>query len=480
MTDIAHGRFRAGIDLTEVAGTWRQHIDWIEVCEGSRKPSDLTFEHFQTVVSREHESQHRADLFSTPYGLLLWRLEATITNDIATLVRRLGYPPANVRVIDQLRRVAAKLRPVGLDGIQSARQTYDLLDEVDDLDRFRTAIHHGDPSMTMGELTEIGNRCLVILRKRFDLPTTWQFRTDRRPEEPSTASVDGFRDVCAEGILERSAVCWEALWVECCAGAWTHADRLWKNWRHPSTRYRDLGPKLDGLRSRYWQPLLISSLSGPCDPALPISHDVPIEWAMPAQRYLSGLHAFVPGSTEGDPVPAPTDVPSPLEVYRMIEVSLLDGKHGFFGDETAVGNGDVARDSSRSYFAGVLQRFHDEAANRVRCETGDPERGHSKYGLVTLFDEFCVINSTIIGGHELESNEVPVLLIQLMVAYATQQAVQGLMNGDSPVTDRLLRQLRLMASRLTTDLKGKLPVHLQSASALRIVELVLLASSKSK
>lgn len=471
--ELSHGVFRSGIDVVEVAGTWRDYNDWLLVLSGQRGREVLTDRHFRTVLSREHEQQHRSDLISTPYGLLLWRLEATITNDLVTLLGWLGPTPPGEHILDHLASAAGRGIPVGLSQVQHLRYTVNLVDELRDLLAFRSVVQFGIEQLTVGELVALANRCLAILRSRFDLHTSWEFKTDRALDSPAVPPTANHRRFGALDVLERSAVCWEAYWVETCGRHWSEPRRMWHNWRHPDTRYRDLGRGLDALGSRDLQRVLVSALSGPCDPALPLDGDVPVEWAFPAGRYLEARARFVSGASIGDPVPQPDHLPPPLELFRMIAECELNGLGGFFGDAVASGRADRALDPMRSYYSAILQRFRDQATHRVMIEEGIPHRPESPYGLLTLFDEVCILSPTHIGSRQPTRPEVAVLVVQAMVEYATQHAVQNLLAGDAPVTETLVSQLRKLSTRLTNDLNDELPAALRGVASDDLVVSVL-------
>lgn len=262
------------------------------------------------LVSHVHEQQHHLDLQTTSFGLLAWRVQRCITDDILAILReaqRAGIP--------FLREGASSrtgLRIVGLDGrpflgwvtevapaLKSGRCRIDLDSIVTGLRallQFRDVLF-GGPNVTIGEAVAVGNTALRYLRMRCDLDSTWTFTTSlpedlqcvrkvQMPWNPTGGKVDG------REVLELSAFLAECLFVDLVHGnpqmvtRWrTILGGVDRGWLIP---FGDDSLPLQGAKNMFWLAAEYS-LSGPGDPALRIDGTINIECVLPQWRLVHAL-----------------------------------------------------------------------------------------------------------------------------------------------------------------------------------------------
>ncbi|MEV4515639.1 hypothetical protein AB0K00_42645 [Dactylosporangium sp. NPDC049525] len=454
----SHGVYRTSSDVIEVSGTWKQLLElqgWMKGRGPLTKPTDA---HLRTYFTYIHEHMHRVDLMTTPFGLLLWRIDVTITTDARALVSHFGHPPAGTPLIEHCRRARSRI-PVGPEEVHIQVWANRTVDELERLIRFRAHVWSRAPrGFVLGELVAEGNEVLDILRARFDLPTRWRFTTSS-PNAPATVSVPYRRWFGTVDVLERSATIWERVALAAFENSWPPADQWWLDWRNAPSRYQDLGDLTDWNNLMAHRRLALDALSGPCDPALDLSADVPIEVALPATRWGTNQAAVADPLRRLDPLAPP--VPGAADavgVYEMLAGATLNGRYGLFGNAERAGDGAQATDPRRSYLAFVLRRFQDEFAQRIRIEAGlGSERQVPQLNsLVSLFDDVCVVRRTEVIGIDIGSDESGQLLLSLFIEHIHQAIAKYQVRGEALDIVWMWRRLRPMADRLVTDFKEAL------------------------
>jgi hypothetical protein len=239
----------------------------------------------------------------------------------------------------------------------------------------------------------------------------------------------------------------------------------WTDWRNPSVRYRDIGNLADLENLWAQKRLALVALSGPCDPALELASDVPLEAAFPAWRWRAGSAAAADPIRRRDPVREDPDVPitGALELHELLASASLNGRYGLFGNAERAGKGQQATDPHRSYLAFILARFHDEFGQRRLLERGMSSNREVPQvsSLVTLYDDFCVVNPTEVGGAPIEIDEAGSLLLDLFVQHLLQEFAKYDVKGEPIDFQSLWRRLSPMAQRLTEDFRASLPFELR-------------------
>ncbi|MEV6403974.1 hypothetical protein AB0M58_13650 [Streptomyces bobili] len=464
----SHGVYRTSSDIIEVSGRWEQLLEFRHWKNGRGLLTKPTDAHLRAYFTEAHEHMHRVDVMTTAFGLLLWRIDVTITTDARALVRQFGPPPPGMPLVEHCRRTSLGT-PVGFEQVRNHLMVHRTVDELDQLVRFRAHLWSGaTPGLTRSKLAAEGNEVLDILRNRFDLATRWRFTT-LAPEAPATVSVPHRRSFGTVDILERSATIWERVWA--LASIEERCPRTlqwWLDWRNARTRYRDMGDLNDSVNMLAHKRLALFALSGPCDPGLSLDDDVPIEAALPAMRWASSRAAVAHPQHRLDPLENPVVGAPDTEVYEMLASATLNGRYGLFGNAERAGNGARAADPRCSYLAFVLRRFHDEFVQRTRIEAGGGSvRNVPRINpLVSLFDDVCVVHLTEVIGVDIGRRESGQLLFNLLTEYIHQELAKRNVSGELPDVARLWRRLRPMAYRLVTDFHDGLPVRTEDPDEL--------------
>ena len=283
---------RAGRGLRCAIRNESPRRDWVDFEQwllGLAVPSGQpTEQQLKTFISHVHEHMHRVDFQTTSFGLLMWRIDLTLTTDARYLAKWFGRPPVGVTLTDHCYEQFECLPPAAdaEEGTQR-RYRYGVVEEVGRLARFRAHLWGGAPEgFALAELVSEANDVLDILRNRFDLETTWKFTT-ARPDDDAAVSVPyvtsyGLNDVVrpfgARDVFERSAMIWErlSLFVYAVGGTrrvsiqerWPESVRIWLDWRLAKCLYPDLGD-LNDISNLFGQKgVALFALSGPCDPSL--------------------------------------------------------------------------------------------------------------------------------------------------------------------------------------------------------------------
>lgn len=441
--------YRTSSDIIEVVGRW-QHL--LEL-QNADDVSSIIDDHFKVGVSHAHEHQHRVDSMTTSFGLFLWRIDLSITIDVRYLTRKFGYPGRGVALADHCRRRIGT--PIGLDAIRDATYIYGVINDLERMASFRRKLWAGcSEDVPVSDFVAEANHVLGILRRRFDLNTQWQFTSLLPPGASAVVSVKGRQSLGAVDIFERSAAIWERVVVQLLQHRHPFLLQWWRDWRNAPLRYKDVGglAELDTVFMGYKR-LCVSALSGPCDPALDLSTDIPIEWAFPQWRWAAGLGTFRHTlDREGDPVPLPPGFAA-VDVYGALARATLNGPHGIFADATARGQGERATDPRRSYLAFVLRRFTNEFDRRLRRESDEPvDRADIRIdSLVTLFDDFCKVSRTEVDGVPLSVDQTGELLSSILSEFAQQETAKHAVLGDSLDFEGFFQRISQIAQRLTED-----------------------------
>ncbi|TQK49819.1 hypothetical protein FBY35_0089 [Streptomyces sp. SLBN-118] len=464
-----HGVYRTSSDIIEVSGTWEQLLElrkWKERRGSLKEPTDA---HLRAYFTEAHEHMHRVDVMTTPFGLLLWRIDVAITIDARALVPQFGHPPVGTPLVEHCRGTSLGV-PVGLDEVRTHRMVRCTVEELDRLVRFRDYLWSGaPPGLTCAQLADEGNEVLDILRKRFDLETTWRFTTINS-DAPAAVSVPHRCSFGTVDILERSAMIWERLWVlTTVEKRWPAAVQWWLDWRNARMRYRDMGDLNDLVNMEAHKRLALFALSGPCDPALDLDANVPIEAALPTMRWDASRAAAADPQRRSDRLESPiAGTLDTVQVYEMLAGATLNGRYGLFGNAERAGNGARAADPRYSYLAFVLRRFQDEFAQRSRVEAGlGSVRNVPRVNpLVSLFDDVCVVHLTEVIGVDIRKVESGHLLLSLLMEYIHQELAKHNVCGETPDAERLWLRLRPMACRLVTDFHDDLPTRTEDPDEL--------------
>ena len=479
--DERYGVYRASSDIIEVSSSYRDWVDFEQWLLGLVVPSGQpTEQQLKTFISHVHEHMHRVDFQTTSFGLFMWRIDLTLTTDARYLAKWFGRPPDGVTLAEYCHEQFECLPPAtDAEEGKQRRDRYLVIEELERLVRFRVHLWGGAPqSFTLAELVSEANDVLDVLRKRFDLRSTWKFTT-ARPDDDAAVSVPyvtsyGLDDVVssigARDVFERSAMLWErlSLFVYAVGGIrpvsvqerWPESVRIWFDWRLAKSLYPDLGDLNDVSNLFSQKGFALFALSGPCDPALDFEVDIPIEAALPPMRWAAARQ----GAVDPDYVSEPFEA----AVYETLAAATLNGRHGLFADSLATQSAIQADDPLQSYNAFVLQRFHDEFWRRTQTDRGLPSQRivPELNPLATLFDEFCLVKHTELHEHgPLDPQTAGGLLFQLYFEHIHQQMANHDVGKESLDLERLVRGMRPMGRRLCTDFVGSFPEKFRRALA---------------
>ncbi|WAC89373.1 hypothetical protein [Mycobacterium sp. Aquia_213] len=475
-----YGVYRASSDLIEVSGSYKDYIDFMNWLGHTGDLSQPTKDHLKVFISYVHEHMHRVDFQMKPFGLFMWRIDLIITIDATWLATQFGIPPDGVPLVTHCRKQLESplMRGSHPEGV---------VDELEQLIRFRAHVWGGAPEgLTLRELADDGNNVLTILRKRFDLHTTWTFTTDR-PDDSAIVSVPyltsfgltaSVRSIGASDVFERNAAVWERLclwryllwgqhWVSI-EERWPEAVRLWFDWRLVRREYEDLGDLNDMANLLSQKKLAAFAFAGPCDPALDLAvNHIPIEAALPQMRWAEGRTAAVdPNPTVRNEPWLHRAIPDALNlgIEGMLARVPLNGPHGIFADTIGTKNEDIARNPLQSYLAFVLARYQDEFWRSACREAGfpRPRAVPTIDPLATLFDDYCYIRFTELFGHgPLDQDASGRLLFGLFSEHIRQQIANHDVGKEPIEVGQLYFRMLPMAERICEDFRTGVPAAVE-------------------
>ena len=434
-----YGVYRAGSDLIEVSGSSKDHTALLHWLHDQSSPPPPPEAHLRSYLSCIHEKTHRDDFTTTSFGLLMWRIDFTVTTDTRSLIQWFGRPPAGVPLLRHVETTSLGA-PHSPKEAKAHEYVYKVAGELARLLKFRALIWAGDASkgVTLAELVDDANTVLGILRDRFGLTSTWMFTT-AQPDAPATVSIPyvtsyGLKtEMQAFGgreVSERHAAVWErlALLLPDIAGEstsiqdrWPESVGLWSDWRLVKTLHPDLGDlnNFDNMLLR--ERLAVYALSGWCDPAIHRINDVFIEDALPAMRWRAALEQSDGGEVIVIPeISDQTTLYRALEpLYRRLARATLNGDDGVFADHKVDEELYALRSNPHvSYTAYILRQFRDKfwlrAESRILRAPSHP--------LMTLFDDDCNIWRTAKRNNpQILDSEWETLYVDLFYEYVEQQ-----------------------------------------------------------
>lgn len=400
MTSFGSGLYRRSSDIIDIFGAmddYRQFDDWYRL----RQPGLPTAAQLRIGLTWHHEHMHRIDIMTTAFGLLLWRIDVSITIDARFLTEEFGRPPTGVP-LKRWADISPLGIPVGLEEIKRHNRINEIVRELDALLQFREHLLGPTDGLSRAALAEEANSVLAILRHRFNLSTQWRF-TALEPDSSASVTVPGRHSLWGVDVLERSATLWEA-WVlrTGISSRWPEAYELWLDRRTVPNRFEDLGDLNDLTNIHTHRQLRISSLCGPCDPALDLGDDeIPIEAALPNMRWATTQPAAIHPEYRTEILPEPVaGVPTTVEVNQMLATATLNGEYGLFGNAKRAGLEALATDPTCSYLAFLLHRFQDEFWQRTRLDQNQASERELNviYHLLTRFNDNCWVHPVEVRG----------------------------------------------------------------------------------
>lgn len=383
----------------------------------------------ECLVSHSHERQHHLDMQTTSFGLLTWRVQRCIADDVLAVLReaqRAGTP---------LHREGSDgrtgIRIVGLDGrpfldwfsevapaLKSRRSQIDL-DSVENglrsLLRFRDLLLEA-PDVTIGEAIEVANTALRYLRRRCDLDSKWTFTT-ALPENSKCSPMAHLPDKGIERVVDgREVLELSAFLAECPDVRLASQDpRLVNYWRTSLggvSRGWLIPFENDGLPSQrvvnMFRLLADYCLSGPGDPALLGDGTVNIECLLPQWRLVDALE-WLHSDPESQPQTLLLDDPiwdgpaSYHNIYANLADADLNGPRGW-GADALVRGGPLgylrAVDPALSFVPYRLGEYLRGFAQKASAPIGValPTTGHEALfhqPLLEFFDDHVQTNRPV-------------------------------------------------------------------------------------